>query len=251
MRSRSAPRRSTGCPDRVGGRTRIKICGVSQPEDVDAAVEAGADAIGFNFYPPSPRGITPARAAELARRLPPFVTPVGVFVNATDAEFAAAVEAVPGLVLQFHGDETPERCAAVAAAWPIAAIGRQSPRRWLRALGMAPGVDLLDFARRFHEAEGFVLDAAVDGFGGGGKTFDWTLVPPDPTTLHTTRPHPTRSPAMLLSGGLTVANVAAGIAALRPYAVDVSSGVESSRGVKSAALIHAFCAAVRAADAAL
>lgn len=214
----------------MNARTRIKICGVSRPVDIEAAVEAGADAVGFVFHPPSPRAITAQRARELAARLPPFVTPVGLFVNASADAIAAVLDAVPQLVLQFHGDETPADCAR----WP---------RPWLRALAVGAGVDLLDFARRFHGATGLVLDAVVDGFGGGGKAFDWRLVPTD-----LTRTHPA-APAIILSGGLTAANVGAGMAAVRPYAVDVSSGVESSRGVKDPAAIRAFCEAVREADA--
>jgi phosphoribosylanthranilate isomerase len=204
-------------------RTRIKICGVSRPEDVAAAVEAGADAIGLVFHPGSPRYLTVAQAAGLARELPPYVTPVGLFVNAEPALIAAATAAIPALVLQFHGDETPEQCAAPG-------------RPYLRAARMAPGFDLLDFARRFDGAQGLLLDAHVEAFGGGGKVFDWSLVP---------RGVPHR---LVLSGGLHAGNVGSGIRELRPWAVDVSSGVESSRGVKDAAAIHAFCDAVREAD---
>jgi phosphoribosylanthranilate isomerase len=204
-------------------RTRIKICGVSRPEDVEAAVEAGADAVGFVFHAGSPRHVSIATAAALARDLPPFVTAVGLFVNAPAADIAAACAAVPALVLQFHGDEGPEECAV-------------SGRPFLRAARVAPGFDLLDFARRFSTAQALLLDAHVDGWGGSGKVFDWSLVP---------RAVPHR---LVLSGGLHAANVAAGIQALRPWAVDVSSGVESSRGVKDAAAIRAFCDAVREAD---
>lgn len=214
-------------------RTRIKICGVARPADVDAAVDAGADAVGFVFHPASPRAVTVAQAAALARRLPPFVTPVGLFVDAPAAAVAAAVAAVPNLLLQFHGAETPAACSA----WG---------RPFMKALPVGPGVDLLDFSRRFHEAAGLVLDAVVDGHGGGGKTFDWRLVAPALATLNTT---PRSAPAIVLSGGLDADNVAAGMQAVRPAAVDVSSRVESSRGVKDPARIHAFCAAVRAADA--
>ena len=204
-------------------RTRIKICGVSRPEDVAAAVVAGADAVGFVFHPGSPRFLTPDRARALAEALPPYVTPVGLFVNAAPATIAEAVAAVPALVLQFHGDETPEECAAAG-------------RPYLRAARMAPGFDLLDFARRFSEAQGLLLDAHVEAYGGSGKVFDWSLVP---------RAVPHR---LVLSGGLHAGNVGSGIRELRPWAVDVSSGVESARGVKDAAAIHAFCDAVREAD---
>jgi len=204
-------------------RTRIKICGVSRPEDVAAAVESGADAVGFVFHPSSPRCVSIEQAARLARELPPFVTPVGLFVNAAPAEIAAACAAMATLVLQFHGDESAAQCAAAG-------------RPFLKAARVSPGLDLLDFARRFSEAQGLVLDAHVEGWGGSGKVFDWSLVP---------RAVPHR---LVLSGGLHAANVAAGIQALRPWAVDVSSGVESSRGVKDAGAIRAFCDAVREAD---
>jgi phosphoribosylanthranilate isomerase len=208
----------------VNQRTRIKICGVSQEADVEAAVEAGADAVGFVFHAASPRHVTAERAAALARTLPPWVTPVGLFVNAAAAEIAAVLAGVPALVLQFHGDETPAQCDAFG-------------RPYLRAARMAPGFDLLDFSRRFSEAQGLLLDAHVEGFGGGGKAFDWSLVPAGV-------PHP-----LVLSGGLRAENVVAGVQQVRPWAVDVSSGVESSRGVKDAAMIRRFCDAVREADA--
>jgi phosphoribosylanthranilate isomerase len=207
----------------MSARTRIKICGVSRPEDVAAAVDAGADAVGFVFHPGSPRYLTLAQAEALAGTLPPYVTPVGLFVNAEPATIAAAAAAIPALVLQFHGDETPAQCAAAG-------------RPYLRAARMAPGFDLLDFARRFGEAQGLLLDAHVEAFGGSGKVFDWSLVP---------RGVPHR---LVLSGGLHAGNVGSGIREIRPWAVDVSSGVESARGVKDAAAIHAFCDAVREAD---
>ncbi len=204
-------------------RTRIKICGLTRAADVDAAVAAGADAIGFVLYPKSPRAVTVARAAELARRLPPFVTPVLLLVNAGPAEVDAALQAVPHALLQFHGDETPAQCEAAA-------------RPYLRAARMAPGVDLLDFAARFASAQALLLDAHVDGYGGGGKAFDWSLVPPGV-------PLP-----VVLSGGLNAASVIDGVRRLRPWAVDVSSGVEREKGIKDAALMRRFCEAVREAD---
>ena len=205
-------------------RTRIKICGVRRESDVEAAVEAGADAIGLVFYGPSPRHLTVPRAAELARALPAFITPVGLFVNAEAPEVEAAVAAIPGLMLQFHGDETPGYCARFA-------------RPYLKAVRMVPGVDLLDSSRRFASAQALLLDAPVDAYGGGGKVFDWSLVP-----ASVARP-------VVLSGGLHAGNVIAGIQQMRPWAVDVSSGVESTRGVKDVALIRRFCEAVREADA--
>ena len=206
-------------------RTRIKICGLTREADVDAAVEAGADAVGLVFYQKSPRRVTLERAVALAARLPPFVVPVGLFVNADAKAVEAAVRAIPGLLLQFHGDETPEACA-------------RSGRPFLRAARMGAGFDLLDFARRFGRARALLLDAHVEGYGGAGKVFDWSLVPPAGVV-----PLP-----LVLSGGLHAANVAEGMARLRPWAVDVSSGVESAKGIKDAAAMRRFCAAVRQAD---
>ena len=207
-------------------RTRIKICGLTREADVDEAIEAGADAIGFVLYPKSPRAVTLARAAELAHRLPPFVTPVLLAVNASPQELRAATEELPHALLQFHGDETPEQCAAAG-------------RPFLRAARMAEGLDLLDFAARFSNALGLLLDAPVEGYGGGGKVFDWSLIPPSV-------PLP-----VVLSGGLNPANVTDGVLHVRPFAVDVSSGVEISKGVKSGPLMRRFCKAVRDADARL
>jgi phosphoribosylanthranilate isomerase len=205
-------------------RTRIKICGLTREADVDAAVAAGADAIGFVLYERSPRFVNPARAAELARRLPPFVLPVCLFVNADAALIQEVLQAVPNALLQFHGDETPQQCAAPG-------------RPFLRAARVSPGVDLLDFARQYPHAQGLLLDAHVEGYGGGGKVFDWSLIPP-------ALPAP-----VVLSGGLSAANVTDGVLRVRPWAVDVSSGVEVAKGIKDAALMHRFCEAVRAADA--
>jgi phosphoribosylanthranilate isomerase len=203
--------------------TRIKICGLTREPDVDAAVAAGADAIGLVLWEGSPRALSVSRAATLARRLPPFVTPVCLFVNASPALMAEAAAAIPHALFQFHGDETPQQCEAAG-------------RPYLRAARMAPGVDLLDFARRYGTASGLLLDAHVEGYGGGGKVFDWSLIP-------SSVPVP-----VVLSGGLSPANVIDGVLRVRPWAVDVSSGVESAKGVKDAALIHRFCDAVRDAD---
>lgn len=205
-------------------RTRIKICGLTREADVLEAVKAGADAIGLVFYERSPRHVSLARAAALARLLPPFVTPVGLFVNASKEQVAEAVAAIPHLLLQFHGDETPEQC-------------RHGGRPYLRAARMTPDFDLLDFAHQFHDAAGLLLDAHVEGYGGGGKVFDWSLIP---ANVH--------SP-VVLSGGLHAQNVLNGVLQVRPWAVDVSSGVEAGKGLKDAQLMHQFCAAVREADA--
>lgn len=205
-------------------RTRIKICGLTREADVDAAVDSGADAIGFVLYPHSPRAVTPQRAAELAARLPPFVTPVLLFVNPSPGDVETALQLVPQALLQFHGDESPQDC-------------RRAGRPYLRAVRMAAGVDLLDFAARFHDAQALLLDAHVEGYGGGGKAFDWSLIP-----------HGVPLP-LVLSGGLNPAGVTDGVLRVRPFAVDVSSGVESAKGIKDAGLMSRFCQAVREADA--
>ena len=216
-------------------RTRIKICGLTREEDVDAAVAAGADAIGFVIYAASPRYVSPARAAELAARLPPYVAPVLLFVNESLAKVAAACALLPHALLQFHGDETPAECLAHGRPFVRAArIPLQAP-----APGEA-GFDLVNYAISFNKAQAILLDAHVEGFGGGGKTFNWSLLPPN-VNAH-----------LVLSGGLTPANVTDGILQVRPrcttLAVDVSSGVEVSKGIKSADKINQFVAAVRAAD---
>jgi len=222
-------------------RTRIKICGLTREADVDAAVAAGADAVGFVLYAKSPRYVSPERAAALARRLPPFVTPVLLFVNEDASKIRAITDQfTPGL-LQFHGDETPEACLEAAATCGWA---------WMRAARIPAGsvFDLLEFVHTWHHAQAILLDAHVEGYGGGGTPFDWSLLPPN-VDAH-----------LVLSGGLTPANVGDGIRALRSrgrsLAVDVSSGVEALgpdgrplKGVKDALRMHQFVAAVRAADA--
>lgn len=225
-------------------RTRIKICGLTREQDVDGAVAAGADAIGFVLYPKSPRAVTAQRAAELARRLPPFVTPVLLFVNPTPAEVIAACALVAGAIVQFHGDETPQQC------WQASDAGRLPFLRAARiALGEAGrSFDLLKYADQYSQAQAILLDAHVDGYGGAGQTFNWSLLPPN-VAAH-----------LVLSGGLTPANVTDGVRLLRPrchsLAVDVSSGVEACapdgsprKGIKDAEKIQQFIAAVRAADA--
>jgi phosphoribosylanthranilate isomerase len=207
-------------------RTRIKICGFTREADVDAAVAVGADALGFNLYARSARHVSLDRAQSLVRRLPPFVTPVLLFVNATPDEVRAAVDAIPHAVLQFHGDEDPAACEGAG-------------RPYIRAVRMAAGVDLLDFAARFHKSQALLLDAHVEGYGGGGKVFDWSQIPPSV-------PLP-----VVLSGGLNPANVSDGVLGVRPWAVDVSSGVEVGKGIKDAVLMRRFCQAVRDADDAL
>jgi phosphoribosylanthranilate isomerase len=204
--------------------TRIKICGITRGEDAAAAADAGADAVGFVFYPPSPRAVEPARAAEIVAALPPFVTSVGLFVNATREAVLSTLAAVPLDLLQFHGDEPPEYCG-------------QFGRPYLKAIRVRPGADLLKYALSYAvagRARGLLLDAYVDGtHGGTGRTFDWSLIPGG-------LPLP-----VVLSGGLTSGNVAQAVRQVRPAAVDVSSGVESAPGIKDHGMITAFIQAVR------
>ena len=217
-------------------RTRIKICGLTREADVNAAVQAGADAIGFVLYPQSPRFVSPERAGELARCLPAFVTPVLLFVNASPEFIAQGAQALPNALLQFHGDETPADCTATGRPFLRAARIPTGPA--------GAGFDLLKYALDFAAAQAVLLDAHVEGFGGGGQSFDWNAFPWSHPLLNA-------SSRLVLSGGLTPANVTDGICRVRPWAVDVSSGVEVSKGIKDADKIHAFVAAVRAADALL
>lgn len=217
-------------------RTRIKICGLTREQDVDAAVAAGADAVGFVLYKPSPRYVSPARAAALARRLPPFVTPVLLFVNEFATNIIAACADIPSALVQFHGDETPETCASIQRTFIRAARIPLGPD--------AAHFDLVKYAEDYSQAQAILLDAHAPGYGGGGKTFNWSLLPTN-VNAH-----------LVLSGGLNAANVPDGILQVRPrcktLAVDVSSGVEMSgpdgKGIKDAEKIHQFVAAVRAAD---
>ncbi|MGE0330129.1 MAG: phosphoribosylanthranilate isomerase [Ramlibacter sp.] len=219
-------------------RTRIKICGLTREQDVDAAVQAGADAIGFVMYERSPRYVSVARAAQLARRLPPFVAPVLLFVNAPASAVRGACAAVGNATVQFHGDEAPADCleATDGGARPFMRAARIP-------LDGATPFDLVKFAADYSNAQAILLDAHVEGYGGGGKTFNWSLLPPS-VNCH-----------LVLSGGLTPANVTDGILQVRPrctsLAVDVSSGVEEAKGIKDARKIHQFVAAVRAADSQL
>lgn len=219
-------------------RTRIKICGLTREEDIDAAVQAGVDAIGFVLYPPSPRALSVERAAELARRLPAFVTPVLLFVNETPQVIGHACMHVPGAWLQFHGDETPDQCQKIA---------RTLGRRWLRAARIplestpeTPAFDLLKYAQDYKDAQAILLDAHVEGYGGSGKTFNWSQLPTN-VNAH-----------LVLSGGLNAANVTDALRTLQhcglSTGVDVSSGVEVSKGVKSRDKINAFVQAVRNFD---
>ncbi len=201
-------------------RTRIKICGLTREQDVKAAVEAGADAIGFVFYPPSPRYVDFDRAAELMRLLPPFVTAVGLFVNPERTFVEEALARLPLQVLQFHGDEDETACSGYGLPY-------------IKAARMRPGLDLVEYATRFPGAQGLLLDAFVEGYGGGGVTFDWSLIPSG-------LPMP-----LILSGGLHPDNVAEAVQRVKPWAVDVSSGVEAAKGIKDAARITEFVAGVQ------
>jgi phosphoribosylanthranilate isomerase len=216
-------------------RTRIKICGITREQDLRAAVDAGADALGFVFYPKSPRYIAPDRFAALAPALPPYVSGVALFVNASVDEVRQAVDAGPIALLQFHGDETAEECAAIADL---------VKRPFVRAFRVKPdtsSADLLESEAQYRAASpwfsSLLLDTWVDAYGGAGKVFDWSLIPKE------------LAPRVVLSGGLSVQNVTSAVMRVRPFAVDISSGVEESKGIKDARKIAAFVDAVRAADA--
>ena len=211
-------------------RTRVKICGLRTPADIDAAVAAGVDAVGFVFYPPSPRAVTPNIAAQLISRLPAGVDAVGLVVNASDAEFAAIKAVAPISLWQFHGDETPKRCLELATGQP-----------WMKAARVGAQFAYEDFSLQYRDANAFLLDALVEGYGGGGVPFDWQGIPQTWVSEN--------APRVVLSGGLNTHNVGEAIARLHPCAVDVSSGVEISRGVKDPALMAEFVKAVRASDA--
>jgi len=207
--------------------TRVKFCGMTRARDVDAAAAIGASAVGFICYPKSPRYTMP-RLRELAGAVPPFVTPVLLFVNAVEDDVRRALDVMPNALLQFHGDETAAQCA-------------RFQRPFLRAISMNDGVDLLDCEREYASAIGLLVDTPGQGYGGSGRGFDWSRVP--------TRS--VRSKPLILAGGLSSENVGAAMVAVQPYAVDVASGVEDSPGIKSVLKMRAFFAAVRAADQSL
>ncbi len=215
-------------------RTRIKICGLTRAEDVRAAVIAGADGLGFVFYPASPRYIKPAAAAKLIAQVPPFVMTVGLFVNASLDEVVSAVTKAPVSLLQFHGDETPEQCSAIA---------RVVNRPFIRAARVQAGTtgrDLLQCEQDYRAASelfsGLLLDTHVDSYGGAGKVFDWSLIPEE------------LAPRVVLSGGLSAQNAADAVMRVRPFAVDISSGVEQAKGIKDVGKMRAFISAVRTTD---
>jgi phosphoribosylanthranilate isomerase len=203
-------------------RTRVKICGITRPSDARAAAEAGADAIGLVFYPRSPRFLGVERAVEIRDALPPFVQTVALFVNPDAAQVAQAIGRVHPAMLQFHGEETPAFCA-------------QFGLPYIKACRVKAGVPALEYLRPFSSAAAWLFDSHVPEYGGVGESFDWALVPA------------TEKP-VVLSGGLSQANVGKAIRQVRPWGVDVSSGVESAKGVKDAARIAGFIAEVRNAD---
>jgi len=204
-------------------RTRVKICGITRAGDARAAAQAGADASGLVFFPPSPRFLSVERAVDIRDALPPFVQTVALFVNPDAAQVAQVIGRVKPAMLQFHGDETPEFCAHFCMPY-------------VKAARVKAGVDLLEYLRPFSTAAAWLLDSFVAEYGGVGERFDWSLAP-----QKLERP-------LILSGGLDVSNVGEAIRRLRPWGVDVSSGVESAKGVKDAAKIAAFIAEVRNAD---
>jgi phosphoribosylanthranilate isomerase len=204
-------------------RTRVKICGITRPQDARAAAQAGADAIGLVFYPPSPRYLSTERAAEIRDALPPFVQTVALFVNSDAAQVAQVIGRVHPAMLQFHGDEAPDFCA-------------QFGLPYVKACRVRPGVEPLRYLEPYARAAAWLLDSFVPEYGGVGERFDWSLVPAE------------RSRPVILSGGLDRDNVAGAVRSVRPWGVDVSSGVESTKGIKDAAKMAAFIAEVRNAD---
>ena len=197
-------------------RTRTKICGITRLEDAKASVRAGCDALGFVFYKESPRYIALDAFKVIVKELPPFVTKTGLFVNADPAEIKEAIQSGLVNVLQFHGDETPDFC-------------RQFNFPYIKAVAVSSSVDLIQYAKDFHDAEALLLDAYHEHLKGGtGQTFDWNLIPQS------------LSKPIVLAGGLTVDNVKEAIKKVKPYAVDVSGGVEESKGIKNSLKIQAF-----------
>lgn len=204
--------------------TRIKICGITREQDVLAVANSGADALGLVFYEKSPRHVSVQQAAKLVHAVQPFVTVVGLFVNPSVTYVREVLSKVSLDVLQFHGEEDPEFCA-------------QFCKPYLKAIRVRPGVDLIQCASRYASAQGLLLDTYIEGTQGGtGESFDWALIP-----------HQLPLP-VILSGGLHAGNVAAAIRQVRPYAVDVSSGVEAGKGIKDAAKVAAFIKEVKDVD---
>jgi phosphoribosylanthranilate isomerase len=205
-------------------RTRIKICGFKTSETIDAAIEAGTDALGFNLFPASVRAIDLQTLGVLTKRVPAFVSIVALFVNPTPEDVRAAIATARIDLLQFHGNESPEFC-------------EQFGKPFMKAFAVDESFDLLKSSLTYSNAAALLLDTPSAGHGGSGKTFNWQLI-------NTTSIADANAPRLVLSGGLTAANVADAVNAVHPFAVDVSSGVESSHGVKDSKLIYEFCAAV-------
>ena len=219
-------------------RTRVKICGLTRSIDVQAAIQAGADAVGFVFYPPSPRFVTTEQAAQLVQFIPPFVQSVGLFVDINEVELLDILKTVRIDLLQFHGNETPEQCQHLAAL---------TGKRWIKALQMKPDIDIYPIIESYCAAgaSGILLDAwHPDLFGGTGHAFDWRRFPQYEQTLSDTLNSERQCP-LILAGGLTPDNVANAIRQTRPFAVDVSGGVESAKGIKDSTLIQRFIAATK------
>ena len=206
-------------------RTRVKICGITRPEDGRAAAQAGADAIGLVFYTKSPRYVALDRAETICHELPPFVSVVALFVNPSREQVVAVLDSLPVDLLQFHGNEAADQCAGFG-------------RPYIKAIAMREGYDPQATMNAYPEAAGFLLDAwQPQSHGGGGVTFDWSRIPAMPLT------------PMILAGGLTAENVTQAVLRTRPFAVDVSSGVESEKGIKSVDKIQAFIRGVERGDA--
>lgn len=205
-------------------RVRIKFCGITRPEDAESAVALGVDALGFVFHAPSPRAVEPGRAAAIVRSLPPFVTSVGLFVNAPPEQVRRVADETGIAVIQYHGDESPEDCAA-------------GPPAWIKAVRVRAAADVVQAAERFAGARALLLDTwDPQVYGGSGKRFDWDLVPAE-------RPRP-----VILAGGLDAGNVAGAIRRVQPWAVDVSGGIERDKGVKDAGRMREFVEEVRRSE---
>ncbi len=209
--------------------TRIKICGLSNSEDISAAISLGIDAIGLVFYKPSSRYISPLRASEITQQLPSRIAKVALVVNATDKEVKSINSSLDVDIWQFHGDESPERCSEIAQG-----------KFWIKAALIDKKFKLSEFCLQYNKADAWLLDTVVEGYGGGGKTFDWDLIPKLWLKENAHR--------VVLSGGLNSDNVEKCIEHFHPLGVDVSSGVEKSKGIKDATLMKTFVEAVRHAD---
>jgi len=221
---------------RLVPRTRIKMCGLTRARDVADAVAAGADALGFVFYRASPRYVTPAQAGRLMALVPPFVSTVALFVNASVAEVRAVLAEAPANLLQFHGDESAAQC------WEIARAVSRPFIRTLHVGATTHPMDLLKYEHDYRAAgsgpwfQGLLLDAHTEAYGGAGKVFDWSVIPEE------------LAPRVVLSGGLSAQNATEAVLSVRPFAVDVSSGIEQAKGIKDSTRMRDFVAAVRDAD---